>query len=119
MLPPPFPGSTARISRRVVQVRTGPFGEVLYVLVGATMIGSICDRAKPGDRVEKGEDGGYFAPGGSMILMLFEKDRLRPCGDLAGQTELGFETEVSIGDVLGEAQETGNSGAEKKEEMQA
>lgn len=105
--------------RRVVQVRTGPFGEVLYVLVGATMIGSICDRAKPGDRVEKGEDGGYFAPGGSMILMLFEKDRLRPCGDLAGQTELGFETEVSIGDVLGEAQETGNSGAEKKEEMQA
>ena len=77
--------------RRAVQVKTDQFGSVLLVEVGATMIGSILNPFSEGSAVKRGEDGGYFAPGGSMILGLFEKDAIQADEDLLCQTQAGRE----------------------------
>lgn len=86
--------------RRVVQVETEQFGTALLIEVGATMIGSIINPFTEGSAVKRGEDGGYFAPGGSMILGLFEKGALRVDEDLLCQTQAGRECIVRLGERL-------------------
>lgn len=86
--------------RRAVQVKTDQFGSVLLVEVGATMIGSILNPFSEGSAVKRGEDGGYFAPGGSMILGLFEKDAIQADEDLLCQTQAGRECIVHLGERL-------------------
>ena len=86
--------------RRIVEIKTEHFGTVLLVEVGATMIGSILNPFSVGDNVEKGKDGGYFAPGGSMILGLFEKNTIQVDGDLLSQTQMGVESVVSLGEQI-------------------
>jgi phosphatidylserine decarboxylase len=58
------------------------FGEVLYIEVGATAVGSIQQTFTPEKMVLKGEEKGYFAFGGSTVLLLFEKDRIQFDKDL-------------------------------------
>ncbi len=90
--------------RRVVTMKTRRFGTVVLVEVGATMIGSIINPFKEGDEVRIGEDGGYFAPGGSMLLLLFEKGAVKACEDILWQTREGLETMVALGEIIGKGE---------------
>lgn len=87
--------------RRIVEAETRHFGTMLLVEVGATMIGSIVNPFEAGDKVCRGEDGGYFAPGGSMILGIFEKGAVQPDEDLLCQTAQGRESIVQLGERIG------------------
>lgn len=89
-----------RNKRRVVEIKTEQFGTVLLVEVGATMIGSIINPFAEGSAVKRGEDGGYFAPGGSMLLGIFEKGSIRVDEDLLCQTQAGRECIVHLGERL-------------------
>ena len=52
-------------------VETKDFGTVCMVAVGATVVGSIHITAEDGATVKKGDEHGYFAFGGSTVLLLF------------------------------------------------
>jgi phosphatidylserine decarboxylase len=78
------------------------FGDVLYVEVGATCVGSIIQTYTPNKRVAKGDEKGYFKFGGSTVILFYEKNKLKIDEDILKQTNLGFETYVHMGEKIGD-----------------
>ena len=76
-------------------------GDVLISEVGATMVGSIVQTYSAGDTVAKGDEKGYFAFGGSTVVLLFEKGKVKLADDLCKNTEAGIETFVKMGESIG------------------
>lgn len=77
------------------------FGDVLYVDVGATCVGSIIQTYNPNEDVIKGDEKGYFKFGGSTIILFFEKDKIIVDKDIVEQTQKGFECKVLMGEKIG------------------
>lgn len=77
------------------------FGDVLYVDVGATCVGSIIQTYTPNEDVIKGDEKGYFKFGGSTIILFFEKDKIIVDRDIIEQTQKGFECKVLMGEKIG------------------
>lgn len=76
-------------------------GRILISPVGATMVGSIIETFEPFSDVEKGDEMGYFAFGGSTILMLVAKDKITLDQDLLANTKDQKETAVKMGERIG------------------
>ncbi len=78
--------------RMLTRLETGGHGLVLCLEIGATCVGSIRQTFRSGERVNKGDEKGYFAFGGSSTITLFEPGAVTLAGDLlehsAKQTEL-------------------------------
>lgn len=77
------------------------FGDVIYVEVGATCVGSIIQSYSPDIKVIKGDEKGYFKFGGSTVILFFKKDVVKIHEDLLSQTQLGFEISVLLGEKIG------------------
>ncbi|EDS76353.1 phosphatidylserine decarboxylase [Clostridium botulinum C str. Eklund] len=77
------------------------FGDVLYVDVGATCVGSIIQTYTPNESVIKGDEKGYFKFGGSTIILFFEKAKIIVDKDILEQTQKGFECKVVMGEKIG------------------
>jgi len=89
-------------NKRVVSIiSTQEFGKVAFVAIGATMVGSITFLKKKGDYVNKGDEFGYFAFGGSTVICVFEKDGIQIDDDLLANSNRSLETLVSMGTSLG------------------
>jgi len=84
-------------------INSPEFGDVCYVAVGATMVGSINFTAKEKDTLKKGDELGYFAFGGSTVLMFFEKGKITFDQDLVVNSIKPIETLVKMGESLGKA----------------
>ncbi|KAH3767558.1 Phosphatidylserine decarboxylase proenzyme 2 precursor [Pelomyxa schiedti] len=84
-------------------ISTENFGQVCWVSVGATLVGSIQWTKNPGDHVHKGEEIGYFAFGGSTIVLLFQKGKISLDSDLLNNSLAPIETLVSVGNRIGES----------------
>lgn len=82
-------------------IRNPLFGDVIMCEVGATMVGSIVQTFQ-GNKVNKGEEKGYFKFGGSTVVLLFEKDKIHIDTDLLINTSKGYETSVKMGERIGE-----------------
>lgn len=83
-------------------VQSDEFGCVLYVSVGATMVGSVVHSSYPGQRVVKGMEHGYMAFGGSTVIIVVPPGvQIDP--RIEENSRLGVETLVQVGDVLGRA----------------
>ena len=82
---------------------TEDYGDLLICEVGATMVGSILQTYPENTQVEKGDEKGYFAFGGSTVVLLFEKGKVRFSEDLIKHTKEGIETQLKMGDQIGEA----------------
>jgi len=82
-------------------IRSPQFGDVLYLAIGATMVGRIILTAQVGDQVKKGGEAGYFAFGGSTIILLFEKGVIRFDEDLVVNSSKPIETLIKMGDHIG------------------
>ena len=52
------------------------FGEVLYVEVGATSVGTVVQTFNPEKGVGRGAEKGYFKFGGSTVLLFFKRDKV-------------------------------------------
>jgi len=87
--------------REVCTFTTKEFGKVGYVCVGATMVGSIRITCEVGKKVKKGNEFGYFAFGGSTILLLFKKGDVEWDSDLLVNSEKCLETLVKMGEKMG------------------
>src|SRR5271156_3201962 len=58
--------------RSILQLHTDHAkAPVLIVAIGALLVGSIAWTVKEGDKVSKGDELGYFAYGGSTVIVLF------------------------------------------------
>ncbi|HEY9061459.1 MAG TPA: phosphatidylserine decarboxylase [Pseudobacteroides sp.] len=80
------------------------FGNVLYVEVGATSVGSIIQTYAPDQRVTRGDEKGYFKFGGSTLIMILKKGTVNIDDEILEQTEAGFETRVLAGEIIGNKQ---------------
>ena len=89
--------------RVVTQIESPALCQVLFVEIGATMVGSIRQTYMPGETVAKGEEKGYFAFGGSSVAVLFEKGRIEFAADLLKNTAAGIETYARVGERMGRA----------------
>ena len=77
------------------------FGTILCIEIGAICIGSIIQTYDK-KNILKGDEKGYFQFGGSAVLLFFQKNKIKMAEDLLNNTANGYETEVKMGDFLGE-----------------
>ncbi len=87
--------------REITDFYSDHFGEILYAEIGATCVGTIIQTASKNQRVKKGEEKGYFAFGGSTVILFFKKGKIKIHQDLVENTEQGMETKVYMGEAIG------------------
>jgi phosphatidylserine decarboxylase len=96
-------GYLVQNKRMVTLVETPRFGRVAVLEIGATCVGSILQSYAPGRAVEKGAEKGFFAFGGSCVVTVFAKDRIRIDSDLVGSSADHIEVYARMGEPLGRA----------------
>jgi phosphatidylserine decarboxylase len=87
--------------RYLTRLRTDHLGEVVFLEVGATCVGSVVHTARPGQFVAKGDEKGYFRFGGSCVITLFEPGKINFSEDLLEHSAAGREVYARMGDVAG------------------
>lgn len=87
--------------RTITSFHSDHFGEVLYVEVGATNVGTIIQTFQPFHRIHKGDEKGYFKFGGSTVILFVEKGRLKVDSDILVQSAQGIESRVLFGETIG------------------
>ena len=87
-------------NHRIVNILdTDHFGKVIYIEVGALLVGRIKNN---GLKVfEKGQEKGYFEQGGSTIVLFFEKGKISVDPDILEMSGNGIETKVKMGERIG------------------
>ena len=89
-------------NKRVVSTIQSPeFGTVAYAAIGAMMVGSIVLTTKAGQAVERMDEHGYFAFGGSTIVVLFEPGAIVFDEDLIRSSKEQIEMLVKVGMRIG------------------
>ena len=86
-------------TREVSLLDTENFGKIAFVEVGALLVGKIVNSGATS--FEKGEEKGYFEPGGSTVIV-FVKDIIDIDEDILRESEAGIETKVKYGEKIGE-----------------
>ncbi len=77
------------------------FGKIAFVDIGGFLIASIKHLFKPETRVKKGDEKSLFQFGGSTLVVLFEKNRIKFDQDLMANSDAGAETYVKLGEAIG------------------
>ena len=88
--------------REYCELTTEDRGSILLSPVGATMVGAIIETYEPDSDVEKGGEMGYFAFGGSSVLMLVDSDKITIDADILDNTVKGMETSIRMGERIGQ-----------------
>ncbi|KIW30450.1 phosphatidylserine decarboxylase [Cladophialophora immunda] len=87
--------------RVLVPIDSVAHGRIMYVCIGAMMVGSTVITRKPGERVKRAEELGYFKFGGSTILLFFEPGKMVYDGDLVDNSTGALETLLRAGMSIG------------------
>lgn len=86
-------------SRSYSLLHTQHFGDVIYMEVGAMMVGKIVNHSKTS--FQRGEEKGYFEFGGSTIVVLLKKDMVVIDEDIIKNSQNNDETRVLMGEKIG------------------
>ncbi|MFZ9848746.1 MAG: archaetidylserine decarboxylase [Flavobacteriales bacterium] len=86
--------------KEICTLTTEAHGEILVIPVGATMVGSLNSTYQPNTVVEKGQEMGYFAFGGSTVVLLFDAKHFKIDEDLIHNTKNNIETYLHMGDKI-------------------
>ena len=89
-------------AREYTVLRTGDFGEVIAMEVGALLVGKIVNHHGPAS-VRRGQEKGYFQFGGSTVVLLLKKDTAVIDDDILENSRNGIETVVKFGEKIGAA----------------
>ena len=88
-------------NERVVNVlKTVNYKEVLYIEVGALLVGKIVN-TNPKSKYTKGLEKGYFKYGGSTIILVFKNGVIKVDKDIISNSKNGYETIVNYGEKIG------------------
>lgn len=90
-------------AREYCVLHTERAGDILMMEVGALFVGKIRNYPVNGP-VKKGQEKGMFEFGGSTVVLLLQKDRVKPDEDLLRNTDEGFETIIKLGEKIGTVQ---------------
>lgn len=85
--------------REYTVIDTENFGSVLQMEVGAMLVGKIKNHHGKGN-VTRGEEKGMFLYGGSTIIVLLEKDKVKINNQFFEATDNNAETPVKMGENL-------------------
>jgi len=85
-----------RNRREITRLETRRFGTLLLIEVGALFVGSIRRTCMPGN-VCRGDEKGYFRFGGSTVVLVAERARVRFDDDLIEASSNDLETLVKFG----------------------
>ena len=88
--------------REYCTLQTEDKGSILIAPVGATMVGSIIETYTSNEKVTKGDEMGYFAFGGSTIVLLVDKSAIKIDADILENTKNKLETAVNMGEKIGQ-----------------
>ena len=77
------------------------FGEIIQMEVGAMFVGKIENRPRKA-RVERGQEKGNFAFGGSTVILMTRAGKVLPDQDILENSLRGIETKVKLGERIGE-----------------
>jgi phosphatidylserine decarboxylase len=89
--------------RTLCLLQTEAFGQVLYMEIGATNVGSIHQTYTPFQPQAKGAEKGYFSFGASCLILLFPKGTLQLDDDLIAASEAGIEMRCLMGQRMGKS----------------
>ncbi|MBQ9898828.1 MAG: phosphatidylserine decarboxylase [Ruminococcus sp.] len=89
-----------RNCREYTILHTNNFGDVVQVEVGAMMVGRICNRHSEGV-IRRGMEKGCFEFGGSTVVLLAERGKVRIDRDILRNSAEGAETIVKYGERIG------------------
>lgn len=89
--------------RAVTKVESSEFGTVAMIEIGATNVGTIRQTFVPGRVAKKGDEKGFFMFGGSCVVTLFQKGKLRFDADLIDASRPHLEVYARMGERMGEA----------------
>ena len=87
-------------ARVVTVMKTARLGKLTQVEVGALMVGKICNYKQSG-RVSFGEEKGYFAFGGSTIVLLLDSACAEVSEEIFQAAQEGEEVLVQVGAAIG------------------
>ncbi|SSD58841.1 uncharacterized protein SCODWIG_00602 [Saccharomycodes ludwigii] len=87
--------------RCIIPIESPEFGTLLYIPVGAMMVGSIKLTCKEGDEIKRGTELGYFKFGGSTVLVVIPKRKVIFDSDLVKNSIDSIETLVKVGMSVG------------------
>jgi len=88
-------------NKRTITVCRNKFcNEFVISEVGATFIGSIIQTYSK-KTVKKGDPKGYFKFGGSSVVLIFNKNRIKMDADILLNTKKGYETTIFAGEKIG------------------
>lgn len=79
-------------------LKTNNFGKIIYMEVGALLIGRIVNHNIK--EFKRGEEKGYFLPGGSTIVLIVKDAKIDK--DILENSKQGIETIINIGEKIGE-----------------
>lgn len=87
--------------RTICVLETENFGKVLFLEIGATNVGSINQTYVPHKKQAKGAEKGYFAFGGSALIILFQPNKIIFDADLIAATQQNLEIRCLMGQSMG------------------
>lgn len=87
-------------NKRIRTLLSHTLGDILMLEIGATCVGSIQQTFHFNTKYLKGDEKGYFRFGGSTIVLLFEKGKVRFADDLIKYSRIGMETYAFMGDEM-------------------
>ena len=87
--------------RTITEFEHQKIGKLLFLEIGATLVGSIKQTHLPHSEVKKAEEKGYFEFGGSTVILIFQKDKILFDSDILENTNKGCETVIRMGESLG------------------
>lgn len=89
-----------RNAREYTILHTKNFGDIIQIEVGALMVGKIVNHHEK-YTFQKGEEKGLFEFGGSTIVLLVKKDKVKIDSDILENSLRGIETIVKMGEKIG------------------
>lgn len=89
--------------RMVTLVDSPQFGQVAVCEIGATMVGTITQTFLPGRAVAKGDEKGLFMFGGSCVVTIFKRGKIKFDADLLEHSVQQREVYAKMGERLGVA----------------
>lgn len=87
--------------RVITLLESEQFGDVAFIEIGATYVGTIHQTFTPNTFYKKGEEKGFFSFGGSCIIILFEKDKIQFDQDLIEASLQKIEIRGLLGQSMG------------------
>jgi len=80
-------------------LKTANFGTIVQMEVGALLVGKICNENIK--KIKRGDEKGHFEFGGSTIIILVEKNKIKVDDDILENSSKEIETKISLFDSVG------------------